>query len=412
MKKLNVIYNGWGESWVLGQLADNNKQLLFEYSSEALNQALELSPLHLKLRKEAYSDFPNYQMRLPGLIFDCLPDGWGLYLMDKLFRRSQISLETVSPLDRLRIIGLHGVGALSFEPADEYLHSMTSFTLLDLGKTIHSVVNEEATTILAELVRLGGSAQGARPKVLINFDSRTKKINSDPSGSGVPWIFKFQAKNEHKEVCAIECLYSRIAMKAGLAVSECQYFDLGKSLSAFGAKRFDREKQMRIPIHSLAGALQVDFRIPGSTSYINFLRLTRFVTKSEVDVVKALRQCIFNVLLNNRDDHPKNFSYLLSKEKKWQLSPAYDLTFSAGPGGEHQMDIQGEGKEPALDHLLSLATEAGIKKKVVLEIIEEIIEVAMAFKKEASHFPIRKTTITEIYQQINKNIIRIKPTKN
>ncbi len=330
--------------------------------------------------------------------------------MDKFFRQSHISLESVSSLDRLSFIGRHGVGALSYEPAEEYLTTRTQYTLFDLGKVIRSVVNEEATNILADLVQLGGSAQGARPKVLINYDSQTKKINSDFVENSVPWIFKFQSQNEHMEVCAIEYLYSQLALRAGLTVSECQYFDLGNSLSAFGVKRFDREKSVRIPIHSLAGALQVDFRTPGSTSYINFLRLTRLMTKSEVEVIKALRQCVFNVILNNRDDHPKNFSYLLSKEKKWQLSPAYDLTFNMGSGGEHQMDIQGEGKDPTFEHLLSLAEEAGVKKKVLVEIIDQAIEVAKNFKKEASHFPIRKATIANIHQHIHKNISQVKPT--
>ena len=78
MKKIDVYYSGWGEHWRLGQLADNGVQLLFEYSVEALGRKLELSPLHLQLRSQAYADFPSHQMRLPGFIADSLPDGWGL----------------------------------------------------------------------------------------------------------------------------------------------------------------------------------------------------------------------------------------------------------------------------------------------------------------------------------------------
>ncbi|MCX7147054.1 MAG: HipA N-terminal domain-containing protein [Sulfuritalea sp.] len=96
MRKLHVRYHGWGENWLLGTLADDGAELLFEYSPEALAQNLELSPRHLKLRPQAYGGFPDHQHRLPGLIADALPDGWGLLLMDRVFRQRGVS---PTPLD-------------------------------------------------------------------------------------------------------------------------------------------------------------------------------------------------------------------------------------------------------------------------------------------------------------------------
>lgn len=78
MKRLALHYGGWGEDWPLGLLADDGATLLFEYAPEALAQGLELSPLHLKLRAPAYGGFPPHLQRLPGLIADSLPDGWGV----------------------------------------------------------------------------------------------------------------------------------------------------------------------------------------------------------------------------------------------------------------------------------------------------------------------------------------------
>lgn len=117
MKTLVVYYCGWGERWPLGTLAESGRTLLFEYSARALEQGLELSPRNLRLRREAYSGFASSQHRLPGLVADALPDGWGLLLMDRLFRREGREAAAVSALDRLAFIGERAIGALAFEPA-------------------------------------------------------------------------------------------------------------------------------------------------------------------------------------------------------------------------------------------------------------------------------------------------------
>jgi len=408
MKKIAVIYEGWGEHWPFGHLADNGRQLLFEYDPEALKQKLELSPLNLKLRPQAYGGFPASQMRLPGLIADSLPDGWGLLLMDKVFRQQGIRAAEVSPLDRLSFLGPRGMGALSFEPGASLEIELKDLKILEIAKAVQKIIADEASKALPQLALLGGSPQGARPKVLVNYNYKTKIISTDPDGAGFPWLIKFQAEREHKEVCAIEALYAKLAKGAGLVMGESEYFDLGKNLAAFGTKRFDREQKIRIPIHTLAGALNADFRNPGAVSYTTFLRFTRFMTKSEAEVYKAFRQCVFNVIFNNRDDHAKNFSYRLEKDRRWRLSPAYDLTFNSGPGGEHQMDICGEGKNPGRSHLMDLAEEGGLEAETCSSIIEEIADAAAKFKMEAKNFPIRPATVAEIYETIEENLNRVK----
>jgi len=146
MKKLTVIYCGWGERWPLATLADNGKTLLFEYTAEAIRQQLELSPRMLKLRVAAYGDFPDYQMRLPGLIADSLPDGWGLLLMDRAFRKSGRKL--ISPLDRLAFIGDRAMGALSFEPAEPAALPDEDVKLLDVAKSVQTVLNGNDIDVL------------------------------------------------------------------------------------------------------------------------------------------------------------------------------------------------------------------------------------------------------------------------
>ena len=406
MKKLSVLYKGWGESWLLGTLADNGRELLFEYSPQALAQGLELSPRYLKLKAGAYGDFPAHLERLPGFIADALPDGWGLLLMDKQFRRAGRLPASISVLDRLAFIGDRAMGALAFEPADEGEIEPQDVSLLTLAKEIRQVVAGDETVALAQLALLGGSPQGARPKVLVNYAVETGSLSCDSNAAGVPWLIKFPAQNEHKEVCAIEVLYAKLATDCGIEMPQTRYFDINSSLAAFGIARFDRQEGVRVPMHTLAGLLHSDFRIP-SVDYTTFLRATRFFTRDEREVKKAYLRCVFNVVMHNRDDHAKNISYRLTQDRQWKLSPGYDLTFSSGPGGEHQMDVCGEGNKPGKAHLLRLAKEAEVNEIEANRAIEAVRTVAQRFTEEAKAFPIRKTSVKNIEALIKVNLARL-----
>lgn len=398
MKTLAVHYCGWGEDWPLGTLADDGSVLLFEYSPEALAQALELSPRHLKLRPQAYGDFPVYQMRLPGLVADALPDGWGLLLMDKLFRRQH---RVPGPLDRLAFIGDRAMGALRFEPAEMPL-SPADLQLLALAQQSQLVLAGEAESVLLEMVVIGGSPQGARPKALVNYDTATGRVSTLPDAPGRPWLVKFQAKNEHKEACAIEELYARQARACGLDMPETAYFDLSPELAGFGVARFDRDGALRVPIHSLAGMLHADFRLP-SVDYTTFLRATWLMTRDDREVQKAYARAVFNVVFNNRDDHARNFAWRLGRDRRWRLSPAYDLTFCEGPNGEHQTDVCGEGRWITRQHLMRLAQEGGIDAGSARATLEQMIEVAGSIRVVASDLPIRYDTLQQLYSAIERN---------
>jgi serine/threonine-protein kinase HipA len=407
MKQLSVLFAGWGERFVLGNLADDGSQLLFEYTLEALKRGLELSPLNLKLKAGAYSDFPHHQHRLPGLIADALPDGWGLILQDKLFRKKGWNPARMSPLDRLAFVNGRAMGALVFEPSETESLEKGDVELLDLAREVREIISDGTLEVLRQLAVMGGSPHGARPKVLVNYDQASGRMANSEDAPGTPWLVKFQAETEHKEVCAVEALYAVMARKSGLDMPDTQYFDLDKKLAAFGIARFDREAGLRVPVQTVAGALNANFRLPSSVDYTSMLRLTRFMTRDEREVIKAFELCVFNVVFNNRDDHSKNFSYRLNRAGQWQLSPAYDLTFCEGPGGEHQMDICGEGLAPGRKDLLKLADQAGIKKGVAEESIERIATVAGEFKASAKGFAIRKTTLATIGERIEANRARM-----
>ena len=404
MKKLTVFYVGWGERWPLATLADNGRTILFEYTAEAMRQQLELSPRMLELNVSAYEDFPVHQMRLPGLVADSLPDGWGLLLMDRAFRRA--GLQSVSPLDRLAFIGDRAMGALSYEPADPDTLPDEDVKLLDVAKQVQLVVDGADAEVLRRLMLLGGSPQGARPKALVYYDPASGVMRTQASDNEEPWLVKFPANGEHKDTCALEHAYAQLAVACGLEMPQTRYFDLDSRHAAFGIQRFDRQNGMRVPMHTLAGFLHADFRIP-SVDATTFLRATRAITHDEREVAKAFQRVVFNVAFNNRDDHVKNFAFCLDQQRQWKLAPAYDLTFNEGPGGEHQMDVCGEARTPGRAELMRLATVAAVPAAEASEIIDLIVSVASDLKVSLADYPIRKVRQREVVRAVEANLDRL-----
>jgi len=400
MQSLLVHYQGWGERWLLGTLADNGRQLLFEYSAEALRQGLDLSPLHLRLQAAAHGGFPAHQHRLPGLIADALPDGWGLLLLDRLVRQGGINPATLSPLDRLAFIGDRALGALAFEPAQPLALTQRDWSLLALAQDARRVLAGQGAAALKDLAFLGGSPQGARPKVLVYVGPSTAAISTTAQPGMAPWLVKFPAAGEHKEACAVEDLYADQARRCGLDMPATRWFDLGPKLVAFGIARFDREGEWRVPLHSLAGAMHADFRLPGAVDATTFLRATRLFTRDEREVRKAFERVAFNVLFHNRDDHPKNFAFRLGRDRGWRLAPCFDLTWSEGPGGQHQMDVCGEGQAITRALMLKLAEQGGLTRAWAATVLDRMVELAGQLPTLAAERPIRRTTVARLVASV------------
>jgi serine/threonine-protein kinase HipA len=403
MKKISVYYEGWGERWLLGTLADDGQRLLFEYSAEALQQGLELSPRNLALRAPAYGDFPAHQMRLPGLVADALPDGWGLLLMDRLFRKSGRNPASVSPLDRLAFINGRALGALTFEPSQKMDLPAEDVRLLELAQQAGAVIADKDSAALRVLAVMGGSPHGARPKVLVHYNPASGFMSTAPFEGSTAWLVKFQAQDEHKEVCAIEVLYAELAGALGLDMPATRYFDLGRKLAGFGIERFDVEDGMRVPVHTLAGLLHANFRLPSSVDYLTFLRATRFITRSQVEVNKAFERAVFNVVFNNRDDHAKNLAYRLGRDRTWRLAPVYDLTYCEGPSGEHQMDVCGEGRNITRIRMLELARQGGVDAAFAQAAMDRALAVAQTFAARAKCHAIRPATVKTMNAAIEAN---------
>lgn len=325
----------------------------------------------------------------------------------KLFRKQGRPPHCISPLDRLAFVGERGMGALSYIPPDPMQLAQEDLQLLDLAKAAQTLTQGKDSSILRQLALLGGSPHGSRPKVLVHLDPDNGEISTlDHPGLGQPWLVKFPAQNEHKEACAIEHVYAELARACGLDMPDTRHFDLGR-LAAFAIGRFDREGGLRVPVHTLAGLLHADFRLP-SVDYSTCLRATRLITRDQRQVEAAFQRCVFNVLFNNRDDHARNFSYRMARNGDWRLAPCYDLSFHHGPRGQHQMPIMGESVAPTRATLLQLAADSALPPRRAEDLVDAMTAQAGRFPRLAADAPIRSSSVKAIAQAIAANRERLK----
>ncbi|MDR2990516.1 MAG: HipA domain-containing protein [Burkholderiaceae bacterium] len=406
--RLTVFCRGWGKRWPLGVLGQVDGKLLFEYSPQAVARGLQFSPLRVPLplpgaAQAAYTG-PRHFDGLPGFIADSLPDGWGMLLMNRALRKMGRDPQSISALDRLAIVGERAMGALAFEPADAIEVERSSIVqIAALAREVQAVAagaNEGGSRAqLRRLLVLGGSPQGARPKALLRWNRSRDVFSPDAAGiaAGEPWLIKFPAQGERAEVCAIEALYAQLARGGGIEMPESAYFPLGSDHGAFGVRRFDRVdvgngQELRVPLLSMAAALDADFRLP-ALDYETVLLATARITGDYRETLKAFHRCVFNVLTHNRDDHAKNFAFCMDAEGRWKLSPAFDLNFSHGPGGQHSTSVAGEGTTPGRRHLLQVAQRGGLKEKDARACIVHWQEALQPQPGMLEDFPIRQSTL-------------------
>ena len=380
MKKLDVHLAGYtgcdseaARGRLVGTLAESERRIYFEYDAAFLEDPLWLSPFKLPpepgLHEHRDLDFGP----LFGLFDDSLPDGWGLLLMDRYFRRQGTLLEAVSPLDRLAYLGTRTMGALTYHPpAETAAPDSVMLDLHNMAREAYMVLDGKGEDVLPQLLRAGGSPGGARPKVLVGIQGDHMVSGEDQLPEGHRgWIVKFPAREDASDDGRIELAYSEMARDAGLEMPATRLFETPQGDAFFGVERFDRVGNERRHVHTFGNLIHANFRVP-SCDYEMPLRVTRILTKNQVDTLSAFRLMVFNILAHNRDDHVKNFAFVLSPDGDWRPAPAYDLTFAAGPGGEHTMTVAGEGRRPGLPHILKVAEGAGIAKKQANDVVSEV----------------------------------------
>jgi serine/threonine-protein kinase HipA len=384
INKLKVFLDWGDEKIFIGILAFQNQEIAFEYDKNFLLTNLELSPFKLPLKAGIFIAEKKIFNGLWGLFNDSLPDAWGSLLLKRKFPEEK----SPNPLERLFHVGSNGIGALCYEPCHE-AEDQTIFVDLDhISTEAKKILEGVSSNNLDDLIQMNSSFGGARPKITIQYDKQKQKFIYDPNqvhANHEYWLIKFKAKSDSTDIGAIEYAYSLMAKKAGLEMPETLLIEsISKnSPGYFGVKRFDRQGSTRAHVHTASGLLHADHNYP-SLDYEMLLRLTNVLCKNQIDLEKVFRQMVFNVLAHNRDDHSKNFSFMMNRQGEWNYAPSYDLTFSEGPGGEHSMLIAGEGKNPTKEDLFKLASLFDIKNaKSIYEMVLEATCNWRCFAKDA-----------------------------
>lgn len=399
IKTVNVYLHQENQKLFVGRLALKERTIYFEYDSKFISSGIELSPYKLPLKKDVHVCDDRIFDGLFGVFSDSLPDGWGRLLLDRHLMSKGIKFHEITPLDRLSYIGAYGIGALSYEPILEpFLVETKSVALDKMASSALEILKGTGVEFLETLLAIGGSSAGARPKIMVQLNEANEIIHgSQKLHDGYEhYMVKFPSANDTQEIGKLEYIYSLMAHDAKIDMPLTKLLH-GEHNSYFTIKRFDRNKDNRIHVHSVAGIVHSDFRLP-SLDYDDLLSLTLHLTKDVNEQLKMFRLACFNLFTHNRDDHAKNFSYLLDGKNRWKLSPAYDLTFSYGPGGEHSTTYLGEGAKPTVEHLKKLALKHSIKDGTT--IIDEIKSVVKNFRIYAKSVELSKNLTQDIFSNL------------
>lgn len=344
----------WGQR--VGALIEDDGQVAFEYASEFLDSGLEISPFELPLRPGVFAqnDRSETFQGLQGIFADSLPDKFGNAIIERYFQEARdTARQELSPLQKLLYIGSRSMGALEYLPPMDGVQPKAheSLEISRLVQEARQVIQGDLEVASAEIIQVGVSAGGQYPKAVVAWNQQNNDVVSGlaecPEGYS-QWIIKFDGtQGEPQEFGKLEYAYAQMVGDAGIHMSETHLLRENGRYH-FMVKRFDRlENGQRLHMASLCGLLQKDYNIPRLLDYEDYLRASQALAAPNADMEQAFRRMVFNVVARNQDDHTKNFSFLMDPQGRWQLSPAYDLTFACGNRftASHQMTINGKDRE-------------------------------------------------------------------
>lgn len=358
----------------VGRLAMADGVAQLEWSPEAIAAGQGFSPVHYPLEPGLHAARSREFDGLHGFLADSLPDAWGTVLLRRRLAKLGHRFDELNVVDRLALVGRRGRGALVFQPETLDDVEADNIDLDQLAEDSRLVMLGEDGELDALLARLGGGSGGARPKVHVAFvgDGSMQAGDKLAGKVGNEWIVKFAALNDPTDIGPVEEAYARMARAAGIEMAQTRLIASSLGPGHFATRRFDRPAPgKRLHMVSLGGALESSPQVP-SVDYDDFLSAALSITRDMRDVEAVFRRMVFNVLAHNRDDHVRQHAFLMDNKGQWSLAPAFDLTFSHGPGGEHYMAIGGEGRAITRAHVQTLGLRHGILPRRITSIIDEV----------------------------------------
>jgi serine/threonine-protein kinase HipA len=392
----------------VGMLAQNQQGVFFQYADSYLQRFPSLSPFNLAFSNVLQLAPTSPHGGLHGVFADTLPDGWGLLLMDRVFRQAGLLSSQISAMDRLAFVGERGSGALIYQPASALQPAAveTLQRLADLGKQAQLLFEGETSEVLNALVNSGNSG-GARPKAQLYFaDADDNTCSTLPNASMSPWLVKFTAASlplGHEEgMC--EAAYLDMAGRAGISVPQWKLLAAQKRPVRhwLALRRFDYTAQGgRLHLHSACGLLDADFRLP-ALDYDTLIKASGLLCKSPAAAQQQFRRAVFNLFALNQDDHSKNWAFLQDDTGAWHLAPFYDATFSPTMRGEHATAFAGYGKAPPRKVMQQLAESASYASwKQAHLVVDEVVSALSMWPQVAKECGVSVSTVKLIQQQMN-----------
>ncbi len=415
----------WDETvGAVSWLADRD-HAVFEFTPDFLRRGLDISPIHMSLDTARTGDglfaFPGLNrdtfLGLPGLLADALPDKFGNRIIDAWLARQGRDAASFSPVERLCYTGKRAMGALEFSPTvNPRLDRAAPVEITELVTLAQDMMSQRAGLdvqlgenhadgdAIMDILRVGTSAGGARPKAVIAMNREGRVLSGQaevPPGYDY-WLLKFDGVTdielgEPRGYGRIEYAYYRMATAAGITMTECRLLEEGER-AHFLTRRFDRVDGAKRHMQSLCGIAHLDFNAAGAYGYEQAFAIMRQLRLSKAEAVQQYRRMLFNVIARNQDDHTKNIAFLMGTDGKWRLSPAFDVTYSHNPAGRwtrlHQMSVNGKRDGFSRADLLTVGESIGIPRPG--QIVDEITGVVEGWPSFAAEAGVSAENLADI----------------
>ena len=414
MRAVEVIL--WKTRIGVVALDEDTQYCTFKYDSEFIKSGINLAPITMPLSDNIYQ-FKTLSLEsfkgLPGLISDSLPDKYGNAIINAWLASKGRTPESFNVIERLCYIGTRGMGALEFYPdINKELKESDEIEINQLVEFSNQILNQKAIISkdfnddFKEIIKVGTSAGGARAKAIIAYNEKTGIIKSGQIGAGngyTYWILKLDGVDQKEETShtRVEYAYYLMAKEANISMSESRLIKKDRYYH-FMTKRFDRIVLKdgtidKVHMQTLGALLHRDYNEPGTLSYEEAVQAMYTLNLKRIDIEEFFRRMVFNVMSRNQDDHVKNISFLMNRKGEWSLSPAYDVTYSFNPNGKwtavHQMIINGKRSDISLEDLLESAKSMRIKESKAMEIITEVSNAILKWRKFAKEAYLEEETI-------------------
>ncbi|WMI65299.1 type II toxin-antitoxin system HipA family toxin [Aestuariibaculum sp. YM273] len=380
----------------------------FEYTPEFKASGIELSPVKMptqsgtrifsfpELRVSRHGDYDTFK-GLPGLLADVLPDKYGNQLINSWLAQQGRPENSMNPVEQLCFIGTRGMGALEFEPTqlkpNKNTFEVEIDSLVDIAQRMlhkredfETNINKDERQAMLDILKIGTSAGGARPKAIIAYNKKTGQVRSGQTNAPKGfehWLIKLDGVSdaqfgESQGYGRIEMAYYNMAIDCGIDMMESILLE-ENNRAHFMTKRFDREgNDTKHHIQTWCAMQHYDFNKMHSFSYEQLFQTMRILRLPYPQAEQMFRRMVFNVIGKNCDDHTKNFAFRLKQGGVWELAPAYDICFAYRPGSvwvsQHALSINGKRKDINRQDLLTVAKSMNIKKAdVIISQINNVI---------------------------------------